>query len=694
MSKPPFEAALGRYPYGTQYHRAPTPRPEEWAGDLAELGRLGYTHVQFRPQWIWHERLRGQPVWEELDQLFDLAAAAGLKVILKPMLECAPDWVYTELDGYRIDLQGNRIGPWAHGAFYVGGWLPCFDNPAVAQAASDWTQALAARYSGHPALWFYNAWNEPRSRPLGQCACQHSQKLYREWLRQRFGTLEALNDFCGKAWTSFDTITAPTAPWDYIQMHLWRTWATERVAAHLGLARDAIKAVHPEAFVMTHVGMCSVVQDAACDASDDLLNAARVDRYGTSFPVSLAPTTPRAFAGPDLLSDWLRRVDEDYWCQELYVNAGEWSRPPSLAAVRRVVWQAIAGGAVGVTFWQWRSERVGNETNGWGARNIDGSQTERGQVVDSIAAVLREKGQALLGAHPPQSPIALLYNRPSDLLSRITKLNLSDIQQSGNLEAGSVDYPYKRALQSAHALWKATGHTVEFVVPGDELSGVKLLHVTCDELISAQTADWLRDFVRGGGKLLVEFPFACRDDNTWVAPVRPFHGLADLLGCAEQERVVTGGDDSVSFPSGSRLVATDWRIDLAPAGGDPLATWHDGKPAAVWHSYGEGEVLSLGLNLSLAFGDSFSDGALAVFGQLVRELLPDVQPEGQPDLWVRRRVGEAREVWFVFNLADGERALKLPAQPTAIWDGEGCRLCGLELRLPAKATWVAELPKT
>ncbi len=521
MSKLPFEAALGRYPYGTEYYRAPTPRPEEWAGDLAELGRLGYTHVQFHTQWIWHERLRGQFVWDDLDQLFDLSHQNGLKVILKPMLECAPDWVYNELEGHRVDLQGNHIGPWAHGCAYVGGWLPCFDNPAVAEAGANWTRALVNRYANHPAMWIYNAWNEPRSRPLGQCACRHSQELYREWLRQRFVTIEALNDFYGKAWQSFETITPPTAPWDYAQMHLWRTWATDRVAAHVRLVYDAIKTADPKAFVMTHVGMCSVFQDAACDASDDLLNAAQVDRYGTSFPVSLAPASPSGFACADLVSDWLRRVDPHYWCQEIYANHGEWSRPPVPAAMRRMLWQAVAGGAIGITFWQWRSERAGNETNGYGVRNVDGSQTERGEVVDSVAAILRDRGEALIGTERPQSPIALLYNRPSDLLSRVLTLRLTDVQQSGNLEAGSVDYPYKRALHAAHALWHALGYTVEFVVPGDDLSGVKLLHVTCDELINAETADWLRAFVQGGGKLLVEFPFASRDENTWVAPNAP-----------------------------------------------------------------------------------------------------------------------------------------------------------------------------
>ncbi len=39
------------FPYGCQYHRAPTPPSGEWEGDLAEIARAGYTHVQIRPQW-------------------------------------------------------------------------------------------------------------------------------------------------------------------------------------------------------------------------------------------------------------------------------------------------------------------------------------------------------------------------------------------------------------------------------------------------------------------------------------------------------------------------------------------------------------------------------------------------------------------------------------------------------------------
>ena len=123
------------YPYGLQYHRAPTPLPDEWEGDLKEIARAGYTHVQFRPQWRAHERLRGRWTWDDLDGLFDLARENGLRVILKPMLETAPDWAFEELGGSRIGFHGIPISPIALGSFYVGGWLPCFDNPDVVDAA-------------------------------------------------------------------------------------------------------------------------------------------------------------------------------------------------------------------------------------------------------------------------------------------------------------------------------------------------------------------------------------------------------------------------------------------------------------------------------------------------------------------------------------------------------------------------------
>ena len=113
---------------------------------------------------------------------------------------------FNELDGFRIGFHHRPIEPISHAAFYVGDRLPCFDNPQVRQTAFEFNRHLAERYKDHPALWFFNAWNEPRSCPLGECHCSHSVISYRKWLTERFGSIEALNDAYGKTWSSFDTV--------------------------------------------------------------------------------------------------------------------------------------------------------------------------------------------------------------------------------------------------------------------------------------------------------------------------------------------------------------------------------------------------------------------------------------------------------------------------------------------------------
>ncbi|MCF7837206.1 MAG: beta-galactosidase [Candidatus Marinimicrobia bacterium] len=677
------------YPYGTQYHRAPTPLPEEWDGDLCEIARKGYTHVQFRPQWRWHERLRGSATWDDLDRLFDLAAKHGLRVILKPMLETAPDWVFQELGGTRIGFHGVPISPFAHGAYYVGGWWPCFDNPAVVEAAASFVRELVARYHQHPALWFYNAWNEPVSRPLGACHCAHSQQSYRDWLKRRYGTIEELNAAFGKAWTSFDTVRAPEAAADYVEMFLWRKWAGFAVAEQVRFVAEAIRAIDSDAHVMVHTGGSLVAQDAAWAVSDDFQNAAHVDRYGTSFWVPLHPKTPIDHAAPEFQSSWLRRVDPDYWCQEFYPNHGNWCRPPEPQTLKSLVWSAIFGGAGGFTFWQYRSERLGNEANGHGLRNIDGSATPRSQVADRIAAILREYGPRLLNTRRIPSPVALLYSHDSDLISRIQAMpdKVADLSH----EPDRVNYPYKRAIRAAHTLHMQAGIAPDWVVPGDNLDAVELLHVTAAEMSAAKTADWLREFVRRGGNLIVEFPFACRDHRTWVSPRRPDYGLDDLLGAVERDRVEATAEDIAEFANGVRIPASDWRIELTATTGEVLAKWPNGSAAALRNRYGNGSVWVLGLSLSLAFLDQPRDPSATQFANLLDTMsLPDLARRC-PDAQILRRCGPNHEVWFVRNIGGDTARLSLPAAPTAVWDADGAECTDTELVLSPGAFWVGEL---
>ncbi len=677
------------FPYGVQYHRAPTPLPDEWAGDLAEIARCGYTHVQFRPQWRWHERLRGHQVWDDLDKLFDLAAQNRLRVILKPMLETAPDWVFDELNGTRLGFHGVPIEPLAHAAYYVGGWWPCFDNPGVVEAASAFVNALVTRYREHPALWFYDAWNEPRSRPLGQCHCRYSQQAYRDWLEQRFGTIEEFNNRFGKAWTSYASVRPPVSHSDYHELFLWRQWAADSVANQVDFVANAIRSAHPQAFVMVHVGASSVVQDPACDTCDDLLNARSVDRYGTSFPVPHHPSTPTEHNEPEYQSSWIRRVDPLYWCHEFYPSHAGWTNPPSQQTLARQIWMAIAGGATGFTYWQYRSERFGEESNGFGLREINGAPTPRSEVADSIAAVLTRHGRKLALSKRIPAKVKLLYSRENDLLMRIQTMSSS----LGNINtiAGDTNYSYKQALRRAHLLYRTCGQEVDFVVPGDAVSPDSILHLTVIEMVDAGTAQWLREFVSKGGMLIVEYPFACRDKRTWVTPDRPAHDLEDLLGCREGNRVAIGPDKKqvAEFADGLNIAAEGWRVTLDPLRGEVIGQWQDGQPAAVSNSYGKGQVITLGINVSLAFNDqSWPHQCIELLNQFLTER--GLETEYTSGLWITDRIYEEGLIRFIFNVSNESVSWPLPAKSRKTWHSMAVKEDDRSIFLEPGGCWVGE----
>jgi hypothetical protein len=355
---------------------------------------------------------------------------------------------------------------------------------------------------------------------------------------------------------------------------------------------------------------------------------------------------------------------------------------------------AIAGGCSGMTFWQYRSERVGNETNGYGMRNIDGSPTERSQVIDAIAKTLSIFGLKLIGTRRPVSPIGLLYDRKSDLIMRIQESKSSWTQGGLAHEQEICDYSYKTAIKAAHALYQANGLTVEWVIPGDDLTQFRLLHVTCAELIEPKTACWLEEYVRQGGNLVVEFPFASRDSKTWVTLSIPSCGLENLLGCRQINRVVIDEfcPSIATFSGGQVFQAQKWKIDLEPISGKPIAFWNDGKIAAVQHEFGRGTVWTLGCNVSLAFKNDWNDPAVSFFSSLVNQAIPTLESCGHKDVWIKKRTNATCEIWFVFNISKTRQDLVLPQHPKEVWQGSDCVLNGLRLTLEPGATWVAQMP--
>ena len=59
--------------HGTQYYRSPTPLPNEWEGDIANMSDFNIDALQIRINWRNNERSEGEYDFSDVDRVMELA---------------------------------------------------------------------------------------------------------------------------------------------------------------------------------------------------------------------------------------------------------------------------------------------------------------------------------------------------------------------------------------------------------------------------------------------------------------------------------------------------------------------------------------------------------------------------------------------------------------------------------------------
>jgi beta-galactosidase len=583
--------------YGTHYYRAPSPPQSEWKEDFVRMKEMGLTTIQVRVFWRWHERKEGVYFWDDLDRLMNMAEAEGFRVIHQICLENAPQYVFDALDGFRVDIRGQKMWPIANGAFYVGGWIPCFDNPKVMKHALRFVEVLVKRYSNHPAFELWHAWNEPRCRPMGECACRHSIVNYQEWLQDKFISIEALNERYGKCWGDFDQVDAARDTADFAEMYLWRQWGASRVRDRVKQVVDLVRKLDPNHAVISHVGNPSVLQDPLFDISDDEQMVDVADMYGASFPTRYEPEST-----PFMICDWMRSVCRGIFSiYELYPSCGFYPEIPYYQ-VQQWFWTAVASGARNVFFWQFKKERLGVETDDAGIVEADGSDNPTTVDTRKSLNILSCLKNEISDWRVPRAQIAMVYDLESDLVNRLEVTKSRDSDYTGGYEmrnSFSLGSPYKTALRGTYdLLWEKNIHAdiISSKRLAEEASRYRLLYLPALCSVDAERAEILYRYVENGGIIIADAGFAQRDSNTWLHARRPGAGLSERFGYRDKVCTIDPKwKGYIRFNQGGKLEAQYERIKFQTDSAELFATWEDdGSPAALCQNIGKGKFMVLG----------------------------------------------------------------------------------------------------
>lgn len=140
--------------------------------------------------WTAIEPKEGRYKFDWLDQVFERLYKNDIKVILATPSGARPDWMadkYPEV--LRVNADRKRI-------LFGERHNHCYTSPIYREKTRKINRKLAERYGDHPALILWHISNEYG----GECHCEQCQQAFREWLKEKYGSLDRLN----KAWwTSF-----------------------------------------------------------------------------------------------------------------------------------------------------------------------------------------------------------------------------------------------------------------------------------------------------------------------------------------------------------------------------------------------------------------------------------------------------------------------------------------------------------
>jgi beta-galactosidase len=483
--------------YGGDYNPEQWPR-QVWCEDIDLMHRAGVNLVTVGVfSWAMVEPREGEYDFAWLDEVIDLLHAAGIRVDLATATASPPPWFSRRYpESLPVTVDGVRLSPGSRQAY-------CPSSTAYRTAAVRLARALAERYGDHPALALWHVNNEYGCH-VARCYCDQSAARFRVWLEQKYTDIHRLNAAWGTAfWSqrydSFEEVLPPRAtpagPNPGQSLDFDRFSSDELLDCFL-----AEKAVLRE--VTPHIPVTTNFMGQFRGA-DYWRWAPHVDVISDDlYPDPADPDAARTAA---MARDLMRSLGHgrSWLLMEQATSAVNWrpqNAPKAPGQMRALSYQALARGADGILFFQWRQSAVGSERFHSAMLPHAGTDTRVWREVEHLGAELAGLG-AVMGTRVP-ARAAIVFDWDSWWA----------IERGGQ----AADTNYLSLVSPWHAALAQAGVTTDFVRGDEDLSGYQLIvaagmYVATDAQISA-----LNEAVDSGSTVVVTSQSAVVDGSLHV----------------------------------------------------------------------------------------------------------------------------------------------------------------------------------
>ncbi len=568
-----------------------------WASDLDRMLENGITVIRIAEfAWSFFERTEGVFTFDYFDRFLELCVQKDMKVIFGTPTATPPAWL---TEKYPEVLNADKNGVlMRHGLRRHYN----YNSPIYHEKTRIIVEKLAQHYGQHPAIIGWQIDNEFNCETNDfYSAADHA--AFRVFLKNRYGTLENLNDAWGTAFWS-QTYT------DWEQLHVPRTTTNGSVNPHLhldyirfvsnsaitycGIQEEILRKHIASGVFITTNGMFGHLDNHRM--TDECLDLYTYDSYP-----NFAFLLDRAGKLDNLRDRWsskslteVRSICSHFGIMEQQGGPGSWynrmeTPTPRPGQLKLWAMQSVAHGADFISFFRWRTCTFGTEIYWHGILNYDNRDNRRLKEVADFASAMRK-------LHP-------LCGADSDV-------NFALVRDYDNVWDAEIDTLHHAIhTQSENAIFAASQlhHTpcdmlyLRDCTTPDDLKHYPALFMPHASILTQERADLLEAYVREGGTLVV----GCRTgykDESGRCVMTPMPGLLQKLTATDV------ADFTFTSPAEETPTA-EWNGEtfempvyndiLTPMEGAKVlarftSSYYAGEAALTEHAYGNGRVLHLG----------------------------------------------------------------------------------------------------
>lgn len=633
--------------YGVDYYPEQWPM-ERWEVDV-KLMHEAHINIVRLAEFAWAKIEPEEELYDFswLDSVIDILSKYNIKVILGTPTAAPPKWLIDKYpDILPVDRNGIILGFGSRRHY-------CPNNPNYHEYTKKIVKAMAEHYKNNLNVLGWQIDNEFGGHN-SVCYCDNCLKEFRKWLKEKYKTIENLNDswgtiFWSQTYNDFNNIIIPRRAVTSHNPSLlldYKRFMSDSFVKYQKIQIDLIRRIIPAA-VVTHNFMGLFNQIDYYDLAHDL-DFVSWDNYpvhhfnnpgdASNLTFSINRLSPQIALSHDIIRGLKRK---NFWVMEQQSGPTGWEevgRQLKPGEMRLWVYHSIAHGADAIVYFRWRTATFGTEEYWHGVLDHNGVPRRRYLEVKNIGEEIKKIWPII---------------KNSEIKSEVAIIRSFDNEWVFEIQPHKRGFKYIEQLKKYYGYFYKENIQVDVINPYDNMSEYKLVIAPGLIMINDKIMKNISDYVKNGGTFLTTFRAGAKSWDNRMNSSSLLGPLKDILGIDIDEYSSIPGGEEISLKIGSKSgKASSWydvvNANKARVLGEYRSEYIAGKAAFTVNNYGKGKAYYVGT----VPDDKIFQVMMSIVVKNVK--LKSYPVKGKDGVEIIRRVKKNDNLYFILNFNDEE----------------------------------------